>query len=413
MKCISEVKISGNGAFYCCLIFIAVQIGLLFVIIFQGLISLTIKIKNKIFNEEQNNKNNNIEEDEKINKANNNRIYKYTTTNTNSKNIKTSERDLDAPPRKNKYDNSCEEENNDNNNNKEINIKKSKNKKKLKEINKIIDEKNKFDIFSEGNDNNNNDDNNIEIKNYLQKNEIETQMGFLHSMKKEKKLIRAKYAVSITKDKFDSIIIVLTSIFDKIYLIKILLLSGKYEIVSLMFSLYLLCHMLLMTFSGFFFDIKTIKRIWEEENYPNLNYYLLYGFIGNLIVWIIFKFFYCLLDNDGKIRKIIEDKKMIINRKKKENKYNKLIYGIKRNIIIYLCIQFVLITFCSFYLITFCGIYIGTKNKIFQAYGIALIEIIIIKIIYGAILGILRKVSLYAEKSKLYNIVLIFNKYIS
>ena len=180
-----------------------------------------------------------------------------------------------------------------------------------------------------------------------------------------------------------------------------------------MFSLYLLCHMLLMTFSGFFFDIKTIKRIWEEENYPNLNFYLLYGFIGNLIVWIMFKFFYCLLDNDGKIRKIIEDKKKIINRRKKEKKYNKLIDGIKRNIIIYLCIQFVLITFCSFYLITFCGIYRATKNKIFQAYGIAFIEIIIIKIIYGAILGILRKVSLYTEKSKLYNIVLIFNKYIS
>ena len=69
--------------------------------------------------------------------------------------------------------------------------------------------------------------------------------------------------------------------------------------------------------------------------------------------------------------------------------------------------------FCSFYLITFCGIYSGLKIKIFQAYGIAFIEIVIIKIIYGAILGILRKISLYLENKKLYNIVLIFNKYIS
>ena len=54
-----------------------------------------------------------------------------------------------------------------------------------------------------------------------------------------------------------------------------------------------------------------------------------------------------------------------------------------------------------------------TKNKIFTAYGIAFIEIIIIKIIYGAILGILRKVSLYTQNNTMYNVVLILNKYIS
>ena len=65
-------------------------------------------------------------------------------------------------------------------------------------------------------------------------------------MRKEEKLLRTKYSLSIERDKFDSIIVVLTSIFDKIYLIKILLLLGKYEVLSLMFSLYLLCHMLLL-----------------------------------------------------------------------------------------------------------------------------------------------------------------------
>ena len=101
------------------------------------------------------------------------------------------------------------------------------------------------------------------------------------------------------------------------------------------------------------------------------------------------------------------------NKRKKEEKVEKLIYKIKRNIIIYLVLQFLIILFCSFYLITFCGIYIGTKKNIFQSYGIAIVEIIIIKIVYGFILGILRKISLFKQNSTIYYITLIFNKYIS
>ena len=81
--------------------------------------------------------------------------------------------------------------------------------------------------------------------------------------------------------------------------------------------------------------------------------------------------------------------------------------------IIYFVLQFLIIIFCSFYLVAFCGIYIGTKKNVFQSYGIAFIEIIIIKIIYGFILGVLRKVSLSQKIKILYNIVLILNKYVS
>ena len=72
-----------------------------------------------------------------------------------------------------------------------------------------------------------------------------------------------------------------------------------------------------------------------------------------------------------------------------------------------------LFAFCSIYLIAFCGIYLGTKKRIFIAYAIAVIEIIILKIIYGFVLGILRKISIYYEKYRLYNVILFFNKYIS
>ena len=398
LKCISKAKIGSNGAFYFCIILILVEIGLLLAFIFQGLSSLTKKIRSKVFKDELNDSG---DEDEKIEENKEKKLSKYTTskTNENFKTEKTS-KDLSSPPKKNN--------NEENKENEVINIKKHKNKKGNQE--KRIDEKNNFGIFSDQNQDNNTED--IEFKKYIQKQGIDAPMAFYHSIRKEEKLLREKYAVSKLEDKFDSVTVVLTSIFDKIYFIRILLLSGKYEIISIMFSLYLLCHLILLTFSGFFFDIKTIRKIWEEDDYPDINYYLGYGFVSNLIVWVIFRIFCSLLENNNKVKLFMKEQKRL-NRIRKEKKYQKLMSGIKRNIIIYLIIQFCLIMFCSFYLITFCGIYLGTKTKVFQAYGIAFIEIIIIKIIYGAILGILRKISLYAEKTILYNVVLIFNKYIS
>ena len=51
-------------------------------------------------------------------------------------------------------------------------------------------------------------------------------------------------------------------------------------------------------------------------------------------------------------------------------------------------------------------------NKVFKAYGFALIEILIIKIIYGIVLGILRKVSLTKQKMTLYDVVLFMDTYL-
>ena len=417
LKCVSKAKIAGNAGFYYCIIFIAIEIGLLMAIVFYGISSLVEKIKSKTL--KNNNKDTNKEkkgieynnsENDKIKENKIDKTLKYKNEhnidNSNSKRKFKSkdkkEKKVHNPPRKGI--NTDEEDVKDKD--EVINIENEKNKtnkKKERNIKINIDEKNNFDIFSEQN-------NNSEVDKYLQKNGIETQMGFFYSMKKEKKLLRAKYNESLEKDKFDSIIVVLTSIFDKIYAVRILLLAGKYEIIPLMFSLYLLCHMILLTFLTFFYDIKTIKKMWEKEDYPNTNYYLLYGFLANIIVWIIFKLFCCILNNEYKIKKINQINN---NKRNKEDKVNKLIYKIKRNIIIYLVLQFLIILFCSFYLITFCGIYIGTKKNIFLSYGIAIVEIIIIKIIYGFILGVLRKISLFNEIKPLYSIVTILNKYIS
>ena len=379
--CLSKVKISGNPAFIICLIFFIVQLGLLFIIIFKGLSSLITNINKKLYKEEDLNESN-VDEDFKMNIKKNKEID----------NGKTSERKLNNPPKKNNYVDSK-------------NIVKAKNPKGSLKIRKIYEEKNKFDALSDENKSE-------EYYNYLKKNEIDTDKGFFTSVKKEEKYLRENFSVSMTKDKFDIVVVILTSIFDKIYLSKVLLFSSKYQITSLMFSLYLLCHLLLLTLCALFFDIKTISKIFEKENYPNLGYYILYGFLGNLIVWAIFKLFYCLIDNSNNIRKLFK-KHASSNNLKKMAKLNKLISGIKKDIVIYLVIEFVLIVLCSLYLIAFCGVYTGTKSKLFLSYAFALVTIVIIKIIYGFILGILRKISLFAEKSGLYNVVLIFNKYIS
>ena len=413
LQCISKAKISGNAAFYFCIIFIVIEIGLLLLSIFYGIASLIEKMQRKIMKKKEVEYNYNTEndkmKDEKVDKTfkyknkNENNIIDSNNDSDNKSNRKMKEENIKANPPKyaNNYIDEDEKDKKDNDDN-VINIKKL-NLNKIKDI-KDINEKN-IETKSDLNDRVSND---TEIRNYLQKNGIETQMGFLQSMKKEQKLLKEKYNHSLINDKFDSIIVIFTSIFDKIYVVKILLLSGKYEIISVMFSLYLLCHMILLTFVTFFYDIKTIKKIWSEENYPSTSYYLSFGFLANVIVWIIYKLFCCLLSNEYKIKKIKKTEEA-----KKEMKFNKETYKIKRNIIIYSAIEFLLILFCSFYLITFCGIYLGTKTKIFQSYGIAIIEIIIIKIIYGLILGILRKISLYKEIKILYDVVLLFNKYIS
>ena len=413
LKCISNAKIPGNGAFYFCLIIIIIEVGLLVLVILYNFSSLVRKVKKRIIKNNggdiytnSNNNVNNIEynesEGDKINKGRNSKYNNF--MNDKKAIIKSTDRNLNNqnPPKRRSEEEKDEELNIED---KPISVNKNSYKNNVKEKNVKIDEKNNYDVFSER------VDNNMDLDQYLRNNGIETEKGFLFSMREEVNLLRTNYKYSLKNDKFDSIVIVLTSVFDKIYFIRILLLPGKFEIIPLMFSLYLLCHMILLTFLGFFYDIKTIKKIWNEENYPNTGYYLLYGFLANLIVWVIYRLFCCLLNNEYKIKKL--DNIAQLDKEKKKKKINNCIYNIKRNIIIYYVLQFVLVMFCSFYLITFCGIYIGTKSKLFQSYGIAFIEIIIIKIIYGFILGILRKLSLAKESSCIYNLTLIFNQYLS
>ena len=71
LKCLSNIKISNNPAFYYCAVFFIIEVGLIFITIFKGISSLFNRIKTKFFKEEDNSKINkdlNYEEKGKKNK---------------------------------------------------------------------------------------------------------------------------------------------------------------------------------------------------------------------------------------------------------------------------------------------------------------------------------------------------------
>ena len=247
--------------------------------------------------------------------------------------------------------------------------------------------------------------------------EINTNKAFLNELKIEQRLLTKDYNFVVDKNESGLLSLILTEIFDKIYIIKNILFIRKFEIMYLYLSVYVLYHVILLTIIAMFYDINTIKNIWNKENYPGIGLHLGYGIISILISWIIYIVIMCLLTNRGKYNEIMNIKNS--KKRKKGNKTqlinkkcNSLISKMKTKMIVYYIIQFILIVAFFIYLVTLCAVYSGTMTKIFSSYGIAILELIIIKIIYGLILAILRHSSLSNKKENLYNIVLFFDKYL-
>ena len=236
-------------------------------------------------------------------------------------------------------------------------------------------------------------------------------------MKLEQRLLTKDYDFVSKKYENKLITILLTEILDKIYITKNILFLRKYDMMYLSLSVYVLYHTILLTILALFYDIKTIKNIWNKENYPGMGLYLGYGILTAIITWVIYIIINCLLTNKGKYNEIINIKNS--KKRQKDNKtqlinkkVNLLISKMKTKMIIYYIIQFVLLIFFFIYLVTLCAVYSGTMNKIFASYGIAILEILIIKILYGLILGIMRYYSISNDKNGLYNFILFFEKYL-
>ena len=391
MSRLSEKKsINKNGAFFYSLIILIIEVSLIITTIFYNYKLLKNNIyKNSINNKEQKENNNEMETIE------NREYHKKSNKKENEVIYKTSERSLNYPPKKRGIKND------------ELNPDDIKLEKKI----------NNNEEYNIGNDGTEAEDPRLEVEGSnndpLSK---DYEFGILNEIKKEHKLLRVKYDISIQQDKSDIFIILLTEICDKIYLIKTLILLGKYSMFSIYISLYLLCHLLLLTFITCFYDIKTISNIFNIENYPDLNYDLGHGFLACLIVWVIYRIFLCILDNENNIKKYFKTQINKSNNSDSLNvdnkKFNKLLYKIKYGMITYFIIELIVVIICLLYLTTFCAVYTGTKGKIFKTYGITLVEILIIKILYGITLAVLRKVGLSMQKSIIYKIVYNFDKYI-
>jgi hypothetical protein len=230
-------------------------------------------------------------------------------------------------------------------------------------------------------------------------------------IKSEEKLLRIDYETALKKNKSEILIMIMTEILDKIYLIKSIWLLQKYEIFSLQFSLYVLWHMMMLSFLCLFYDNSMLHKIWTTENYPDMNYYLAFGFVASLIVFVIYKGATFLINNDLAIKDIESTPRDQIN--EISHKYNKMMKWSKIKLAIYYVLQFGLLIVFFLYLIAFCYLYSANQNNLIESYGIALIEVVIIKVIYGLILGILRKMSLAYEINKLYSVVRFLDLYIA
>ena len=270
----------------------------------------------------------------------------------------------------------------------------------------------------------------VEYEDEEETRKIDSRTSIYNLMKREHTYLRATYKLYISKRHPNILSIFLAEILDKIYFIKIFIFLKKFDILSIHISLYMFYHILLLSLLCGFFTIKTIKKIWEESNFPNMNFYLLYGFIANIIIWIIYRIFILMIDNQDRIRTLValnnenlnfntsrdklEDKNN--NQQKEYNideKYEKLIKKIKIQTAVFYIIIIIVTFLCFTYLVSFFAVYTGTKKLVLQAYYISIIGIILIKFVYGLCLASLRIAAEGNEFKSLYDFVYICDKYIS
>jgi hypothetical protein len=252
------------------------------------------------------------------------------------------------------------------------------------------------------------------------------ELGLLSSIQREQTFLRVTYEKYISKEHSDIFCVYLAEILDKIYIAKICIFLKKIDIFSIHVSLYMFCHLLLLSLLTGLFSIKLIKKIWEEDEFPNFNFYILYGLIFNIVIWIIYQIFLCLLDNRDKVKVLIITKNELIAAEKNgqenmneinynifRNKYNSYKTTMKCKIVVFYIIVFLLTAFLTIYLISFFALYTGTKRRVLKAYYISIIEILLIKFVYGFALCSLRLASKINKIRCLYNFVCFLSRYIS
>ena len=253
---------------------------------------------------------------------------------------------------------------------------------------------------------------------------IDDDTSIFSLIKREHILLGVKYEKYIKKIHPFYLHIFFAEILDKIYLFRILLFLKQIDVFSLYFSLYAFCHILLLTLLCNLFTINLIKKIWETTGFPDLRFYLLYGLIANLIIWVIYILLSFLIDFESSIRDLVEAKSNMQKQSNNDNdsesnknqfysKFSRLMCLIRLRVSIFHIVTFLIALGCGIYLISFFALYTGTKSLVLKIYYISIIEILLIKITYGVVLAGLRIVSIEARLKALYYVVYILDKYLS
>ena len=256
--------------------------------------------------------------------------------------------------------------------------------------------------------------------------EIDDDTSIFALIRREHLFLRVKYETYIKKIHPYYLYIFFAEIFDKIYIFKILFFLRQSDIFSVHFSLYVFCHILLLALLCNLFTVKIIKKIWETTDFPDIEFYLLYGLISNAIIWVIYQLFSFLIDFEGQIRELIAAKNNMQKKAKSDEdsisesnenmfykKFSCLMCLIRLRVSIFHIITFSIALCCGLYLISFFALYTGTKSLVLKIYYISIVEILLIKIVYGVILASLRIVSKEAKLKALYVVIYILDKYLS
>ena len=411
-KCLSKISnLSKNLGFFYGLIIILIEIGMILLTLLYSYKIFNIRIKRRfdINGDEKYSINDSFDNDTENNEV----IEKKVETNDKKKKkkvnndpIKTTERNLKKnPPKKTVA----------------TNDKNDKNKKDTKKKVETDKKGNANDVINIKKTNKNKDfEEKISSSNYP---DMLYEKGTMDSIKdmdeeslfslilSEEKLLRVDYEVALSKNKYEVLVIILTEILDKIYLLKSTWLLQKYEIFSLQFSLYALWHLCMISFLCLFYNNSMLHKIWTRENYPDMGYYLAFGLVVSIIIFVIYKGLTFLINNDIKIKEIEMAPKN--NTNEISEKYSKMIKCSKIKLAIYYVLQFGLSIVFFLYLMVYCYLYSSTQTSLIESYLVALIEVVVIKVVYGLILGILRKISLAYEKDKLYTVVRFLDLYIA
>ena len=461
LKCMEKFEISSNGAFFYMIIILVLELVLCILALSIGYIAFQKKISKILFGDKEK-----TEKEEKTkSKINPNEVV----VDTVNKNLKISSSDRNTndniqadPPPKNTNPKQSETDNDDDNNfeiniDQNRNINQSQNQKQKQVIitkslfqsnsgvnkrsirNNPTKIKNKLASENEFQDDIYSNYDKTSSEGYYKKDLYEDE-DLLSVLKKEKRYKDLQYDTAVSKDKENAPVMVLTFIVDKIYFTSTIFFTRKFDIFSAFASLYLLYHVLVLILITMFFDIKTISKIFFENNFPNISFYLLYGLVCNIIAWIIYRLLACLIKNNNKIINFIarwkkktdnENNNNQNNKNKNEDQLNvenegnnldsviledKFIKFKNRaltRLIIYYIIEWAILLFSFFYLCLFCSVYPATKNEVFKTYGISLLEIFLIKVVYATVLGCLRSLSLVIRSRKLYVAIKFFDMYLS